>query len=213
MKLNYRLIYPEKVHSAVSATFLFVILVGLFAFSQPITMTALFVLTIGYFIYLGLKVLKLIKISIYTASFTGIYLAMVLLFPNPEKAFDIAVFIRLFFISTLSVSSLEVLHGEVILLYLAQKKKFPVMLIYPLLFSLSSINLFKQKFELYRLNHQMRQTKGWVLPKMLFQFLVFTLRFSESGALSLIARGLSENKFYYYDFSIGRPLLFEPRRS
>lgn len=213
MKLNYRLIYPEKVHSAVSATILFVILVGLFAFSQPTMMTALFVLTISYFIYLGLKVLKLIKISIYTASFTGIYLAMVLLFPNPEKAFDITVFIRLFFISTLSVSSLEVLHGEVILLYLAQKKKFPVMLIYPLLFSLSSINLFKQKFELYRLNHQMRQTKGWVLPKMLFQFLVFTLRFSESGALSLIARGLSENKFYYYDFSIGRPSLFRKRRS
>ena len=202
MKLSYRLIYPEKVHSALSALILFLAIASLFAFSNLTVMTVVFALTIGYFIYLGMKLFRFLKISFYAASFTVIYLAMVLLFPNPGKAFDISVFVRLFFISTLSVSSLEVLHGEVILLYLAQKKKFPVMLIYPLLFSLSSINLFKQKFELYRLNHQMRQTKGWVLPKMLFQFLVFTLRFSESGALSLIARGLSENKFYYYDFSI-----------
>lgn len=202
MKLNYRQIYPEKIHSAVSAVVLFIVIIGLFVFSHLTVMSVLFILTIGYFIYLGMKILKFLKISLYTASFTGIYLLMVWLFPNPAKAFDLSVFVRLFFISTLSVSSLEVLHGEVILLYLAQKKKFPVMFIYPLLFSLSSINLFKQKFELYRLNHQMRQTKGWVLPKMLFQFLVFTLRFSENGALSLIARGLSENKFYYYDFSI-----------
>lgn len=202
MKLNYRLIYPEKVHSAISAVVLCLVLIGLFAFSYPGAMLVFFGLTVGYFIYLGLSVLRFIKISLYTASFTGLYLLMVLLFPNANRAFDISVFIRLFFVSTLSVSSLEIIYGEVVLLYLAQQKKFPVMLIYPLLFSLSSIGLFKQKFELYRLNHQMRQTKGWVLPKILFQFLVFTLRFSESGALSLIARGLSENKFYYYDFSI-----------
>lgn len=202
MKLDYRLIYPEKIHSAISAMILCVILIGLFIFSQPLVMLVLFAIAVGYFIYLGLSLLRFIKISLYTAAFTGLYLLMVLLFPNANKAFDLSVFIRLFFVSTLSVSSLEVIYGEVILLYLAQHKKFPVLLIYPLLFSLSSIGLFKQKFELYRLNHQLRQTKGWVLPKILFQFLVFTLRFSESGALSLIARGLSENKFYYYDFSI-----------
>ncbi|MES2801703.1 MAG: hypothetical protein V4654_04375 [Bdellovibrionota bacterium] len=157
-----------------------------------------------YFLYLGLSVLRLIKIAIYTSAFTGIYLLMALLFPNPERAFDATVFIRLFFVSTLSVSSIAVIHGEVILLYLAQQKKLPVLLIYPLLFSLNSIGLFKQKFELYNLNHRLRQTKGLILPKILFQFLVFTLRFSESGALSLIARGLSENKLYYYDFSISK---------
>ncbi|WP_409477692.1 hypothetical protein [Pseudobdellovibrio sp. HCB154] len=202
MKLDYRLIYPEKIHSAISALVLCVVLIGLFVFSQPLVMLVLFGFTVVYFLYLGLSVLRFIKISLYTASFTALYLFMVLLFPNVHRAFDISVFIRLFFVSTLSVSSLEVIYGEVILLYLAQHKKCPVMLIYPLLFSLSSIGLFKQKFELYRLNHQLRQTKGWVLPKILFQFLVFTLKFSESGALSLIARGLSENKFYYYDFSI-----------
>ncbi|MCM2354622.1 MAG: hypothetical protein NDI63_13475 [Pseudobdellovibrio sp.] len=202
MKLNYRLIYPEKIHSAISAMVLCVVLIGLFIFSQPLVMLVLFGLAVGYFIYLGLSLIRFIKISLYTASFTGLYLLMVLFFPNTDRAFDSSVFIRLFFVSTLSLSSLEIIYGEVILLYLAQQKKFPVIFIYPLLFSLSSIGLFKQKFELYRLNHQMRQTKGWVLPKILFQFLVFTLRFSESGALSLIARGLSENKFYYYDFSI-----------
>lgn len=211
MKLNYRLIYPEKIHSAISAMVLSIALLGLFIFNKPAVMLVLFGITTGYFIYLGLSFLRLSKISLYTASFAGIYLLMVLLFPNANRAFDISIFIRLFFVSTLSVSSLEVIYGEVILLYLAQQKKFPAMLIYPLLFSLSSIGLFKQKFELYRLNHQMRQTKGWVLPKMLFQFLVFTLRFSESGALSLIARGLSENKFYYYDFSIRREQKFQLR--
>ncbi len=202
MKLDYRLIYPEKVHSAVSALILFLVLVSLFIFSQPMVMSGLFVGAIAYFLYLGLSLLQLAKISLYTLAFTAIYLLMVLLFPNPERAFEASVFIRLFFVSTLSVSSLAVIHGEVILLYLAQQNKFPVLLIYPLLFSLSSMGLFKQKFDLYRLNHRLRETKGWVLPKMLFQFLVFTLRFSESGALSLIARGLSENKLYYYDFSI-----------
>lgn len=202
MKLEYRLIYPEKVHSTISALVLFLVLAGLFIFSQPIAMLGLFLSLISYFLYLGLSFLQLVRISFYTLAFSAIYLLMVLLFPNPERAFEAAVFIRLFFVSTLSVSSLAVIHGEVILLYLAQQKKFPVLLIYPLLFSLSSIGLFKQKFDLYRLNHRLRETKGWVLPKMLFQFLVFTLRFSESGALSLIARGLSENKLYYYDFSI-----------
>ncbi|AZZ37485.1 hypothetical protein CIK05_12000 [Bdellovibrio sp. qaytius] len=202
MKLNYCLIYPEKIHSALSALVLFSALVGMFIFKYPLVMSALFLMTIIYFFYLGLSSLRLLKISLYTGIFTAIYLLMILLFPNPDRAFEPAVFIRLFFVSTLSVSSLEVIYGEVILLYLAQQKKFPVILIYPLLFSLSSIGLFKQKFELYKLNHRLRQTKGWVLPKMLFQFLVFTLRFSESGALSLIARGLSEKKIYYYDFSI-----------
>ncbi len=202
MKLDYRLIYPEKVHSAVSALVLFLVLVNLFIFSQPVVMLGLFLSVIGYFLYLGLSLLQLVKISLYTLAFTAIYLLMVLLFPNPDRAFEASVFIRLFFVSTLSVSSLTVIHGEVILLYLAQQKKLPVLLIYPLLFSLSAMALFKQKFDLYRLNHRLRESKGWVLPKMLFQFLVFTLRFSESGALSLIARGLSENKLYYYDFSI-----------
>lgn len=202
MKLDYRLIYPEKVHSAVSALVLFLVLVNLFIFRQPVVMSGLFVGLIGYFFYLGLSFLQLVKISLYTLAFTGIYLLMVLLFPNPDRAFEASIFIRLFFVSTLSVSSLAVIHGEVILLYLAQQKKLPVLLVYPLLFSLSAMGLFKQKFDLYRLNHRLRETKGWVLPKILFQFLVFTLRFSESGALSLIARGLSENKLYYYDFSI-----------
>lgn len=204
MKLDYRLIYPEKVHSAISAVVLSLVLVALFVFSVPMIMAGLFLTVIGYFIYLGLPLLRLIMISLYTLAFTAIYLFMVLLFPNPERLFDVSVFIRLFFVSTLSVSSLAVIHGEVILLYLAQQKKIPVMLVYPLLFSLSSIGLFKQKFELYKLNHRLRETKGWVLPKMLFQFLIFTLRFSESGALSLIARGLSENKLYYYNFSVSR---------
>jgi len=204
VKIDYRQIYPEKVHSAVSGVILFLALLSLFIFTQLIIMTGLFLSVICYFLYLGLPFWHLIKVSLYTLAFTGIYLLLVLLFPNPDRAFDASVFIRLFFVSTLSVSSLAVIHGEVILLYLAQQKKFPVMLVYPLLFSLSSIGLFKQKFELYRLNHRLRETKGWVLPKMLFQFLVFTLRFSESGALSLIARGLSENKLYYYDFSINK---------
>lgn len=205
MKLNYRLIYPEKVHSALSAMVLILALVGLFVFANPYVMAAIFCAVIIYFLYLGLPFLRFLKISIFTLAFTGIYLLMVLLFPNPERSFEISVFIRLFFVSTLSVSSIGVIHGEVVLLYLAQQKKFPVMLIYPLLFSMSSIGVFKQKFELYKLNHRLRQTKGWILPKLLFQFLVFTLRFSESGALSLIARGLSENKLYYYDFAIVPP--------
>lgn len=202
MKLDYRLIYPEKVHSAISTMILFLVLVAIFIFGQALSMMVLFFVVIIYFLFLGLPFLRLLKISLYTLSFTAIYLLMVVLFPNPDRAFDIAVFLRLFFVSTLSVSSLAVIYGEVVLLYLAQQKKFPVMLIYPLLFSVSSIGLFKQKFELYKLNHHLRKTQGWILPKILFQFLVFTLRFSESGALSLIARGLSESKLYYYDFSI-----------
>lgn len=202
MKLDYTLIYPEKVHSALSAVVLFMALLGLFIFSDTLVMLTLFLGVIFYFLFLDLGLLRLIKILLYTFAFTAIYLLMVWLFPNPERDFEPSVFIRLFFVSSLSVSSLAVIQGEVVLLYLAQQKKFPVKLIYPLLFSISSIHLFKQKLELYRLNHRLRQTKGWVLPKMLFQFLVFTLRFSESGALSLIARGLSDDKLYYYNFSI-----------
>lgn len=220
--INYKDIYDEKIHSFVNFALVAVTIVLLFVAGKPAVSFYLFAMALTYFFYAGLGLSSFIKTLFYTFSFSFIYLLMLLLFPAPKSFFfgkaikdifispdffrskEYFVFLRLFLVSTVSVMSLSVISAEVVFLYLAQKKKMPLMFVYPLLFAVNSIHLLKKKFDLYRFNNRLRKIKGFVLPRLLFQFLVFTLRFSESGALSLIARGLSENKYSYYDFSLNR---------
>lgn len=178
-----------------------------------------FIFICGYFFYLGLTLAYFSRVVVYTLAFATFYLLMILLFPGRESFFygkplsailnlayfskskEIIVFQRLFFVSTVSVCALQVIRIEVVLLSLVQKSRLSVMFVYPLLFALSSITLLKHKYDLYVFNARLRQVKGFLLPRLLFQFLVFVLRYSESGALSLIARGLSPQKKSYYDFN------------
>lgn len=218
--ISYKDIFDEKVHSFVNVLLVVIIITLLFVAGKPVVSAYVFILALTYFLFLGLTIAEFLKTVFYTFSFSFVYLLMLLLFPAPESFFfgktlkevvtaaeffhtkEFFIFVRLLLISSVSVLSLSVINAEVVFLYLAQKKKMPVMLVYPLLFAVNSIHLFKKKFDLYRFNNRLRNVKGFVLPRLLFQFLVFTLRFSESAALSLVARGLSENKYYYYDFSV-----------
>lgn len=218
--ISYKEIYDEKIHSFVNFLLVIVTIVLLFAAGKPVVSACVFTLALIYFSYVGLNTASFAKTILYTFSFSFVYLAMLVLFPSAESFFfgktmkdiflsrdflqtkEYFIFLRLFLVSTVSVMSLSVINAEVVFLYLAQKQKMPVMFVYPLLFAVNSIHLLKKKFDLYRFNNRLRKVKGFVLPRLLFQFLVFTLRFSESGALSLVARGLSENKYYYYDFSL-----------
>lgn len=218
-KLSYRSLYPEKIHSLTSLYVVVLSLAMMFIAGHTLVFLTTFALTCGYFFYLGLSLLHFLKVVIYTLGFAAFYLLMMLLFPGGDSFFygkqllavfssvdfltskEFTVFQRLFFVSTISVCALTVIRIEVVLLALAQKNRISVMFVYPLLFALSSITLLKHKYELYVFNARLRKLKGFLLPRLLFQFLVFVLRFSESGALSLIARGLSPQKKSYYDFN------------
>lgn len=212
--LSYRLIYNEEVHSVVILLGVLPALVFLFlAHTQP-QFWSVFVLQIFYFMYLGLDLRRLLRILFYAFSFAAVYLLMLLLFPavhlatvTPLPFFsskEFFIFLRLFMVSTISAASLHVINAEVVFLYLAQKKKMPTVAVYSLLFAVNSITFLKKKFDLFVFNNRLRGVKGFVLPRLLFQFLVFILRFSETGACSLVSRGISEKKYYYYDFSLSR---------
>lgn len=211
---SYRLIYDEEVHSIAVLLGALPVLIFLFlAHTQP-QFWSVFILQILYYMYLGLDLRRLLRISFYALSFAAVYLLMLLLFPAVQNAAsapppffsskEFFVFLRLFMVSTISVASLHVINAEVVFLYLAQKKKMPAVAVYSLLFAVNSVTFLKKKFDLYVFNNRLRGVKGFVLPRLLFQFLVFVLRFSETGACSLVSRGISEKKYYYYDFSLSR---------
>lgn len=210
--LSYRLLYNEQVHSVVVFLGVLPALGFLFLAHSQLQFWSIFILQSLYFIYLGLDLRRLWKISFYALSFAAVYLLMMLLFPAARQAEvvpspffsskEFFIFLRLFTVSAISVASLHVINAEVIFLYLAQTKNIPTVAVYSLLFAVNSVTFLKKKFDLYVFNNRLRGVKGFVLPRLLFQFLVFILRFSETGACSLISRGISEKKYYYYDFSL-----------
>lgn len=212
--LSYRLIYGEEVHSLAVLLGVLPALVFLFLAHAQLQFWSVFILQILYFIYLGLDLRRLLGISFYALSFAAVYLLMLLLFPAAQQAKvtpppffsskEFFIFLRLFMVSTISAASLYVINAEVVFLYLAQKKKMPTVAVYSLLFAVNSVTFLKKKFDLFVFNNRLRGVKGFVLPRLLFQFLVFILRFSETGACSLVSRGISEKKYYYYDFSLSR---------
>ncbi len=199
-----------KLHSIISLLVVIICLIIISIAPNMSVMLKLFSASLFYLFLAGLSLQRFVKILPIVLIFTMSYLLSFLIFAEikitsvddliSSKAFYIA--LRLFTTSLLSICSLSVIQHEVCILYFCQKKMLPAKIGYPLLFSLNSISQFKKQFELIRLNARLRRIKGWLLPHILFQLIVFSLRFSEKGALSLTTRRLSEQKDYYQRFDI-----------
>lgn len=109
---------------------------------------------------------------------------------------------RLFLVSLLSMSSGAGINYSLVVLYLIVHKRLRLFWGYPLLLALNSISLFKKEFERIRINAHLRDLPFKDQVSLFFPLLVFAIRHSQRGALSLVTRGLNEEKSFYFTYDL-----------
>lgn len=168
----------------------------------------------------GLKFSTLIKLAAFAFSFSFLFLLLNLLYPGEKfksgeevvilnftvyKAVlynGLRTFSKLFLLSLVSMSSTLGITYTKVILHLIIHKGLKVLMGYPLLIALNSILLFKEEFERIRLAGKFRGL-GWKdRIFMLFPLLVFAIRHSQRGSLSLVTRGLNPNKSFYFGYEL-----------
>jgi energy-coupling factor transporter transmembrane protein EcfT len=167
-----------------------------------------------------LSLSTLIKLGTFAFSFALIFLFLNLLYPGEKlQTGEIIVigqvsfykaalinglknFTRLFLLSLVSMSSTYALAYTKVILYLIIHKGLKVFMGYPLLIALNSILLFKEEFDRIRMSARFRGL-GWSERLFtLFPLLVFAIRHSQRGSLSLVTRGLNPNKSFYFGYDL-----------
>ena len=168
----------------------------------------------------GLSYIVLIKLMIYALIFASMFLVLNLLYPGAEfKVGEQISFLgfviykkalihglyncaRLFMLSLVSMSSTYSITYTKVILHLIIHKGLKVVMGYPLLIALNSIILFKDEFERIRLSAKFRGLGWWDRIFTLFPLLVFAIRHSQRGSLSLVTRGLNPNKSFYFGYNL-----------
>ena len=117
-----------------------------------------------------------------------------------EKA--LASMIRLFFVSFLSMASGAAIDYAKVVLYLIVHKGLKLFWGYPLLLAMNSVALFKVEFERIRINAKLRNLPRRDQLSLFFPLLVFAIRHSQRGALSLVTRGLNHQKTFYFSYDL-----------
>ena len=109
---------------------------------------------------------------------------------------------RLFLVSLLSMSSSFAIDYTKVILHLIVHKGLRAFFGYPILLAMNSITLFKDEFERIRINAKLRELPFKDRLALFFPLLVFAIRHSQRGALSLVTRGLNNKKSFYYSYDL-----------
>jgi hypothetical protein len=117
-----------------------------------------------------------------------------------NKAFLLMV--RIFLVSLISMSSAIVINYTKVVLHLIVHKGLKLFWGYPILLALNSIILFKEEFERIRINAKLRDLPFRDQLSVFFPLLVFAIRHSQRGALSLVTRGLNHQKSFYFSYDL-----------
>lgn len=168
----------------------------------------------------GLKFKKLFTLSLYAFSFSFSFFVLYLIYPGQKYAgtemvtllsfniYKLAIWdgvhslIRLWLLSLVSMSSTYAITYTRMILYLIIHKGLKILFAYPLLIALNSILLFKDEFNRIRMSARFRELPFWSRIFTLFPLLVFAIRHSQRGALSLVTRGLSPSKSFYFSYEL-----------
>jgi len=110
--------------------------------------------------------------------------------------------VKLFLISFLSMTSVAVIDYTKVVLYLIVHKGLKLFWGYPFLLAMNSIALFKVEFERIRINAKFRNLPKLDQFSVFFPLLVFAIRHSQRGALSLVTRGLNDQKSFYFSYAV-----------
>ena len=168
----------------------------------------------------GLQKSTLFKLMAFAFSFSFLFLLLNLLYPGEKfqhgeellilnmpvyKAAlinGLRTFSKLFLLSLVSMSSTLGITYTKVILHLIIHKGLKVVMGYPLLIALNSILLFKEEFARIRISAKFRGLGWWDRLFVLFPLLVFAIRHSQRGSLSLVTRGLNPNKSFYFGYEL-----------
>lgn len=168
----------------------------------------------------GLKNTVMLKLMVFALFFSSVFLFLNLLYPGEKLKVGeqlslgnftfykaalqngLINFARLFMLSLVSMCSTSAIIYTKVILYLIIHKGLKVVMGYPLLIALNSILLFKEEFDRIRLSAKFRGLGWWDRIFVLFPLLVFAIRHSQRGSLSLVTRGLNPNKSFYFGYDI-----------
>jgi hypothetical protein len=109
---------------------------------------------------------------------------------------------RVFLVSLISMSGSLVINYTKVVLHLIVHKGLKLFWGYPILLALNSIILFKEEFERIRINAKLRDLPFRDQLSVFFPLLVFAIRHSQRGALSLVTRGLNHQKSFYFSYDL-----------
>lgn len=108
---------------------------------------------------------------------------------------------RLFLLVLCSMSTARVINYTKVILYLIIHLGLKVIWGYPVMIALNSILLFKEEYEKIKLNGRLRNLSFMQKLGLLFPLLVFAIRHSQRGSLSLVTRGLNPSKSFYFSYA------------
>lgn len=194
----------------------------IFLLASPVLAANLFLAVLVLYLYSknGLQGRTLLKLFLFAFSFSFLFLLLNLLYPGEKLKVGEQItlfsmtfykaalmnglknFSRLFLITLVSMSSTYAISYTKVILYLIIHKGLKVIMGYPLLIALNSILLFKDEFERIRLSARFRGLGWWDRVFVIFPLLVFAIRHSQRGSLSLVTRGLNPNKSFYFGYEL-----------
>lgn len=117
-----------------------------------------------------------------------------------DKAF--MTMMKLFMVSFLSICSSSAIDYTKVILHLIVHKGLKLIWGYPFLLAINSITLLRDEYERIRLNAHLRQLPFKDKIFLFFPLLVFAIRHSQRGALSLVTRGLNDQKTFYFSYDL-----------
>lgn len=212
--------FEENIHSLVIFIIVFIFAIFVFLTNNYYKYILIYFICMGilYFQKTSLKVILETVVISFIFSFFCAY--FIVIFPhakyantemitwkmlNVPKALVVnqfKVFLQVGLVSSVSFLSMRLIKFEKLLIFLMQNKWIGAYLGYPILLALNSVKLLKSEFEKIKLNVKMRKLAPWQRINLIFPLLVFAIRHADRGALSLITRGLNEEKFYYFEVDL-----------
>ncbi len=130
------------------------------------------------------------------------FLNMTFFKSSVDKAF--MTMMKLFMVSFVSICSSSAIDYTKVILHLIVHKGLKLIWGYPFLLAINSITLLRDEYERIRLNAHLRQLPLRDKVFLFFPLLVFAIRHSQRGALSLVTRGLNDKKTFYFSYDLTR---------
>jgi len=212
--------FKENIHSVV--LLLIALIFAVFVFLTKNYYCFLFVYLFCLLISLiqGIRIGKLLLIMFTSFVFSFFCAYFILFFPNekysqgeminffakeyPKELVinQFRVFIQVGIVSNISFIYMRMIKFEKVMIYFMQKKFISAYLGYPVLLALNSVEMLKTEFDKIKINAKMRGFNFFKRINMLFPLLVYAIRHADRGAMSLITRGLNEDKAYFFESSL-----------
>lgn len=108
--------------------------------------------------------------------------------------------IKILALTWVSLLSSKMINIRDVIIFLLQHQWMSSQIAYAIMVGLNSINLLRKEAKRINLNARLRGIKGRQRFSQWIPLLIFSLRHAQRGAMSLRARGLSNNKKFYYNY-------------